>query len=327
MMFVANKNEGLVCILMATYNGEKYLVEQIESILNQSMTNWILLIRDDGSSDKTKKILVLYEAKDPRVYLIDDAFGNLGVTSNFSRLMEVAYSTGCQYFCFADQDDVWNKDKIKLMLEALIGIEKKQSEVTPVLLYSDLEVVDSNLKQIHPSFMKFRGLRHPESQQLEQLMTQNVITGCASFFNKALLKIVIPIPKAAIIHDWWIALFAAAYQNIFYLDMVLVKYRQHDKNQVGAVGYNAIFNPLSKDFQNKITNSRKFFFDSIKQSYLLLTHLKSIGCNRELLEKLELFSRIGNYNRLKRVLLLRSNGIGRTTFLGTLILYLWCFLL
>lgn len=326
-MFVADKNEGLVCILMATYNGEKYLVEQIESILNQSITNWILLIRDDGSYDNTKKILALYEAKDPRIYLIDDVLGNLGVTSNFNRLMEVAFSTSCRYFCFADQDDVWNKDKIKLMLEALIDIEKKQDGVSPILLYSDLEVVDSNLNQIHPSFMKFQGLKHPANQQLEQLMTQNVITGCASFFNKALLEKAIPIPKSVIVHDWWLGLCAAVYQKNYYLDLALVKYRQHSTNQIGAIGRMAMNNPFGKFLYIRLIKSCKNFINSVEQSRSLLAHMKKIGCNEELLEKLELFSIIGKYNRLKRVWLLRSNGIRRTTFLGTLILYLWYFLL
>ena len=140
----------MVDILMATYNGELYLEEQIKSIIKQSYKNWILYIRDDGSKDNTLKIINRYTYKYPdKIKLIADDRGNLGSNMNFKELMQ--YSKN-EYCMFCDQDDVWLEDKIKLSLDKIKKLENKYGKNTPILVHTDLKVVNEKLDEISESF-------------------------------------------------------------------------------------------------------------------------------------------------------------------------------
>ena len=133
-------------ILMATYNGRKYLKKQIDSILNQTYSDFRLLISDDASTDSTLKILEEYEKKDSRVEIYSHE-KNLGFVANFEFLINQVRS---EYFMLADQDDVWEADKIECSL-------RKLEETDSDLVYTDLEMVDAKLNQIAPSFWKYKG--------------------------------------------------------------------------------------------------------------------------------------------------------------------------
>ena len=133
-------------ILMATYQGEKYLKEQIDSILNQTYQDFRLLISDDGSQDSTREILKEYVAKDKRVIVFLQP-KNLGIMRNFEYLMQKVES---ECFMFSDQDDIWQKDKIE---KSLLTMAKNDSD----LVYSDLEVVNQDLELIHKSYWKLKG--------------------------------------------------------------------------------------------------------------------------------------------------------------------------
>ena len=121
-------------ILMATYNGEKYLSEQIESIISQTYTEWNLLVRDDGSSDNTCVILTEYEKKDSRIKVIKDNKGNLGIVKNFEELL---YNSNSEFIMFTDQDDVWKKDKIEIMMRYIDDSD---------LIISDAIITNENLE-------------------------------------------------------------------------------------------------------------------------------------------------------------------------------------
>ena len=220
-------------ILLATYNGEKFVEAQLSSIAEQSFADFKVLMSDGGSTDRTKEILTKWAEKDPRFHLLPSG-GRLGVQANFSRLMEE--STG-DYLFFSDQDDVWKKDKIDLFLKNFQKLEEGKEKKTPILIHSDLEVVDEDLKQISPSFWQFIHLDPENGNRFSRLLLQNIVTGAACAINRPLLELAKPIPPEAVMHDWWIALAANSFGIIKSLTETTVLYRQHGKNTIGAKPY------------------------------------------------------------------------------------------
>ncbi len=225
-----------VFILLATYNGAKYIREQIESIRAQSWRHWALLVRDDGSTDGTPDLLADMARQDGRISVVakTDADGGPGVISNFGRLIQVAANEGAEYALFCDQDDVWLPNKIDVLMGEMRRAESAVGNELPLLVYSDLKVVDDQLDQISPSFLKFQGIRHETEAPLRVLLPQNFVTGCAALFNRPLLDLAVPLPPDVIMHDWWLALLAASAGEIRFVREPLVLYRQHGNNQVGA---------------------------------------------------------------------------------------------
>lgn len=224
-------NEFSVDILLATFNGAKFLPEQIDSIINQSHQNFRLIVRDDNSSDMTANVLKTYLEKYPSKILLLTDGNRHGVKGNFSTLMA---NSSSQYIAFADQDDVWDKDKIKTSLEKMRQLESQHSATTPLLVHTDLQVVDENKRIISHSFWSYSGLKPSIGRSLNRLLIQNVVTGCATMINRPLLQLAYPIPENAVMHDWWLALVASALGHIDEVCLPTVLYRQHGKNAVGA---------------------------------------------------------------------------------------------
>ena len=219
-------------ILLGTYNGAAFLEQQLDSIAAQSHGTWRLIARDDGSTDGTTEILTAFQARhSDKVVLLEDRDGNLGLVANFSRLMEVS---DARYAAFCDQDDVWVPEKLKLCLARMRGLERDHSAGLPLLVFADLEVVDQNLQTIHKSFWQSQGLRPERCNVLSRLLLQNVVTGCTVLMNRALLRKAAPIHPAAEMHDWWVALTAAAFGVAGFVSRPTVRYRQHGQNIVGA---------------------------------------------------------------------------------------------
>lgn len=216
-------------ILMATYNGEKYLDEQINSILNQTFTDFTLHISDDKSSDTTREILKKYQKKDKRInlYFQDN---NLGYIKNFEFLMTKSTNP---YIMLCDQDDVWMNNKVELSLDK---IEKEKLD----LVVSNLCVVDASLNTISSSYFRKLNLSKNFTQSstfdLGSLILKNPAAGCAIIFKQTLLKHLLPFPdlKAPYyVHDWYILVVSHAYGRVGYLDIPLSKYRQHGNNSIG----------------------------------------------------------------------------------------------
>jgi len=217
-----------VDILLATYNGEKYLAEQLDSILSQTHTQWRLLIRDDDSSDSTLDIIQEYIGRYPsQIILIQDNEKNLGAYQNFARLLQEASS---DYVMFCDQDDVWLETKIEETLKVMIDNERTD---TPLLVHTDLVVVDEKLQTLHPSFVKKMRI-NVKRDRFNQLLMRNIATGCTMMINRPLLDLILPLPEKGVIHDWWIVLVASIYGHIIYLDRATILYRQHGNNTIGA---------------------------------------------------------------------------------------------
>lgn len=222
-------------ILMATYNGEKFIAAQLESLRAQTFSDWCLWIRDDGSSDDTVEIIRRCAVQDERVRLLPADGMRLGAARNFSSLME-RFSADSQYTMFCDQDDVWQPEKIAVTLAEMHEMEKRFGAETPILVHTNLSVTDSDLNLLPPSFWHYQGL-NPEIRSLNRLLVQNNVTGCTAMANRALATMAGHMPPQAIMHDWWLALIAAAFGRIGYVARTTMLYRQHGGNDVGAKRY------------------------------------------------------------------------------------------
>jgi len=221
----------LVQILMATYNSERFVEEQVRSILAQSERDWTLIIRDDASQDRTPQLLRQLRALRPDRIQIIEGTANLGARRNFAKLLEVA---DAPYVMFSDSDDIWLPEKIAKTLERMRRIEDTWGQDKPSLVHTDLQVVDTNLHVLDESYWSYEGLRPNIGGRLERLLIQNCITGCTMMLNRALVQCARPIPDAAIMHDWWIALAAATLGLIDLVEEPTILYRQHGRNALGA---------------------------------------------------------------------------------------------
>lgn len=234
-------------ILMATYNGEKYLKQQIESILKQTYKNFRLIISDDCSNDNTREIIKQYEKQDERIISFFQE-QNLGYVKNFEFLLTKVES---EIYMLSDQDDVWNDTKIE-------HTYNKLKESNADLVFTDLEVVNEGLKTMYPSFNDYMKLtrkikKYDKDYKMQYLY--NCITGCTLMSKKKFLDKILPIPTYSkyVIHDTWIGLIVSIYGKVTYLGKKTIKYRQHDTNQVGT-------NKISHRF-NKLEDVRNLFIE------------------------------------------------------------------
>ncbi|WP_144213704.1 glycosyltransferase family 2 protein [Shewanella donghaensis] len=258
-----------VQVLLASYNGGCFIEEQIESIFSQKDVKVSLVIRDDGSTDNSIEKITKINLKTEDFTILRNEGSIHGHLSNFGALCEFALKGDAEYFAFSDQDDIWHANKLKTCIERLVDIEDEQSSNTPILIHSDLKVVDKNLVEIAPSFIKYQGIPAPQSQSGESFLHQNVATGCTFVFNRALLELASPIPKTVVIHDWWFALVAKYYGVIEYLDKPLIDYRQHGGNSIGALSSDEQRNFFSSHIYRALLRYPRHLSDSIYQAKAL----------------------------------------------------------
>lgn len=225
--------QPMVDVLLATYNGAKYLESQLDSILAQTHQNFRLLVSDDGSLDATPAILERYRARfGERLVLVPNPAPGQGVVRNFENLMAASLQDGlAAWAAFADQDDVWLPRKMELSLDAMLLAERSHAGM-PCLVHSDLTVVDAELRVISDSFAKYQRMDSHQCSPLS-LLSVNQVTGCTMMVNRALLQMALPLPPETIMHDWWCALVSGSGGRVF-LDAPLILYRQHGANQLGA---------------------------------------------------------------------------------------------
>lgn len=210
-----------VQILMSTYNGEKYLEEQLDSILNQTYADIEILVRDDGSSDGTVAILQKYADEYENVAFYTGT--NVGTIGSFFDVLCMSDDRAV-FFAFADQDDVWLPEKIE---RAVMTLKKRNAEV-PLLYCSDTYLTDAHLNIIK----KDDKMPRPS---WGNALVQNICTGCTAVINKRLRDIVKNTrPKQIVMHDWWLYLTAELYGEVVYDNGAYIKYRQHGNNVHGA---------------------------------------------------------------------------------------------
>jgi glycosyltransferase involved in cell wall biosynthesis len=224
-----------IAIVMATYNGERYVGEQIDSILASNYQDLEIYIYDDGSKDSTMSILRDYEARFPQKLHVYQNETNLGHLMNF---MHALSTTTTDYVMFSDQDDVWNSNKAAITLKRMKHMEAQLGKETPLAVFTDAVVVDQELKVLKHSFF-CSGHLNPYRTDLGHLLMENKLIGCTVMINAALRRILLsrPLPKKARYHDWWLALIAASFGKIGFIREGTLLYRQHGGNVVGDSGF------------------------------------------------------------------------------------------
>jgi len=295
-------------ILLASYQGEKFIEEQIQSILNQSYTDFHLWIRDDCSTDRTPLILQQLATKHPEKITIIPSTQNLGVRGNFSELMNHGKAP---YVMFSDQDDYWLPNKIELTLTRMQELEKTYEKSSPLLVHTDLKVVKSNLSEISPSFWKYVHI-NPKADTLNRLLTQFVVTGCTMMLNRPLANLAKPIPQDCYMHDWWIALVAASFGHIGYCSEPTILYRQHTTNDTGAKKYR-IKRILDTLFSKTKSNHQR----TIKQAQVFLERYGS-QLDPKKRKLIELYSTLSKRSYISRKIITLKNRIFKTGFLRNL---------
>lgn len=225
---------------MATYNGARFIDEQIKSILAQTYKNWVLYVHDDGSTDDTIRILEQYQqAYADKIVIINDCSVVGGSSkANFAAIHTwVTKHMPSDYYMFSDQDDVWLPNKVEITLRRIVEVERRKQG--PVLVHTDLQVVDENLSVLGESFIRYRAL-NPKYTDLPHLLIQNNVTGCTMCWNKELNALLDLTSDNVAMHDWWITLVASVFGSISYVSQSTILYRQHGSNVVGATRVNTL---------------------------------------------------------------------------------------
>jgi hypothetical protein len=218
-------------VALATFNSERFLSHLLDSLFGQVYQDFTILVADDASTDSTPSIVAHYAELHPgRIKCLAAASRRQGPVANFSALLD---GLQADYALFCDHDDFWLPDKIAVCVEQMMAFEAAEGRATPLLLHTDMVVVGENLEVWAPSCMRYQGL-DPRRNSLANLLMTNMVTGCASMFNRALYERARPIPPEAVMHDHWLAVVAAATGKILYLDKATLLYRQHGGNAIGA---------------------------------------------------------------------------------------------
>ena len=271
-----------VDILLATCNGEKYVEEQVNSILGQTYNNIRLIVSDDGSDDSTQEILKKIAKSDTRVILHFQE-KRLGVIKNFEFLLKQVEN---DFYMFSDQDDVWLPEKVGKSME-------KMNQENADLVFGDLEVVNENLETMYPSYGDYMLLNRKikkciDSYELNYLY--NCVTGCTILGKKSMLDKILPLPSNSkyVLHDYWIAIMSSIYGKVAYLEKSYIKYRQHGNNQVGTDKISHGFKKLDEVrelflnikleiFQTFVDNNERFPEEIQKKNKDALEYFKMIS--------------------------------------------------
>ncbi len=282
-------------ILLSTYQGEKYLSQQLNSLFKQTLQNFHIIVRDDGSSDGTCDILLSYQKQYPEKITLLPSNKNLGVIQSFATLIQHAQTP---YIFFCDQDDVWLPEKIEKTWKKMQDMEKQYGKETPLLIHTDLQVVDDQLRIISPSFWQYIATPPQERNTLAPLLSQNSVTGCATMINRPLQQHVRHIPSAALMHDHWLALVAAGLGAIGYLKEPTILYRQHNNNQIGAKAHT--FHQMFSSFLNHGLRQKKIrFSQTFQQAHAFLKEYGTRLKNREIVEDYCNLPQCSRFNRCK----------------------------
>lgn len=256
-----------VQVLLSTYNGEAYLKEQLDSILNQKNVAVKLFVRDDGSSDGTVEILRAYAALHENIqYLCGE---NCGVVASFFRLFELS-DPEVDFYALSDQDDVWDEDKLSIACQKLEQMRKSKSPkkkkndsqirafTTPLLYCCDAWNTDDTLNLLPESMQTAGKELIPD---FRNALIENIARGASIVFNQALMSYIrISMPQDIYMHDWWLYLVASCFGEVCYDSAAHYKYRQHAGNTLGAAapsGCSKFFRRLKQSRTNSGHVSRQ----------------------------------------------------------------------
>lgn len=290
--------EPCVDIVMPSCNGVSFIREQVSSI--QACVGYAELVRkliivDDSSDDDTLNILAQLADKDYRLEVVPNTDARRGVINNVAFGLSISFAP---FILLSDQDDIWMPDKLTTLVKEMLRQQEVYGEGTPILGFSDLEVVDAELNKISPSFWSYQGIKPQWAGSLKQLLCQNVAPGCSMIFNQALLRKSLPFQAETVMHDWWLILVAKACGKVFWVEKALTRYRQHGHNQVGAKpsqGLLQLMNPQG------IKRARVNLYNASAQArafYAVFGREKLLDQD---IEALQVFKNLPSYSFLARV--------------------------
>jgi glycosyltransferase involved in cell wall biosynthesis len=246
-----------------------------------------LFVRDDGSSDATRQILLDTAAADRRVVIAPDDGLRRGAVENFSWLLQQARQARADYVLLADQDDIWHSDKVARQVQALQTAEAAGGRQVPRLVYCDAAVVDARRRLVRASFLRQNRLPYGSGRQLKTLLGRSFVLGCACALNRPLMELALPLPELAASHDWWLALCAGGAGEITCLDIPLLEYRRHGTNASQRAFWN-VFRDSPAAWRRRWELGWRSFLRSLEQAKALRDRLHErnvdAGEDGELLE-------------------------------------------
>lgn len=261
--------EPAIHILMATYDGARFLRAQLDSLVAQQDADWVLWVRDDGSRDGTRAILAEAAVRDARIRIVGDARGRLGSAGSFFALMELARREGAARFALCDQDDVWRADKLARLRAELDCIETRCGAEMPALVWSDLAWIGADGAALGASHFRGAGLAEALHGAGFWLLAMNAVPGCAMLGNAALLEHALPRPPGVVHHDWWLALVAAACGRVGVVSEPLLAYRQHEANQIGARALSQRMLGALRSPSAALASGRRVYWQAVAQARAL----------------------------------------------------------
>lgn len=285
-----------VLVLLATYNGARYLRQQLASIENQSYTGWHLLMSDDGSTDETRDLLREFRDRHPDKVSELDCPPSGSPQANFFGLLRAA--KGFRYVALCDQDDVWVEHRLESLLRECQKLEASSRSESPCMVFSDLRVVDENLYPISESFFRDMSV-DPSRMSFGSTLVESSVPGCSMMVNEALLLVFQrysgPL-NAARMHDWWLSLIAQAFGSSKVIDEPLVQYRQHASNSAGSTRRRGVSFILSKLRQRP----RDEMLLNVAQGRLFLEAYGAELAPAEL-RQLEILDQLSTLSKLRRI--------------------------
>ena len=309
----------LITILLATYNGEQYIEEQLQSLFNQTYTEWQLIIRDDHSTDNTPAILNKYQQQYPdKITILPNEGKNLGSILNFNALLQFARTA--KYIMFCDQDDRWLPDKIAVTFAKVQALEQEFGSNYPIMVFTNFQYVDEQMNVIEAK--KDFEINTIKNFGYPHLLAQNPVYGCTSIINKALADVIKTIPAQAENHDHWIALVAAAFGKLYYYNVKPILYRQHGSNISGSFDNDTLQKRIKRIFVNK-----KNFKDA-KRKYAMLQIFRERyynKLNKQQQETLDDFLRLYTDKNPLYIIKSLKNEVHSQTKAQTFLLYLTIF--
>ena len=300
-----------IAILLATYNGEAYLQEMLDSLVEQKDISFCCYIHDDGSCDATLDIIQNYIFQYPKQFVLledDRVYGN--PKENFFHLLN---SVEADYYFFADQDDVWLPNKMQKTFSEMQALEKRSYDKAPLACFCDMFVTDENLQILHPSFIQSIG-RDISHVKYTQILIDNPAAGCTMCINRVCRDIAISIDQISNVemHDVWCLLVAAVFGRVSFVDEPLSYYRQHGHNEMGAheegLG-EKIKRNTSDAASGEFSNEKEAFR---QQKFLLAGEiLKLSNIPEKEKQVLEIFIHPEKQSRINRICFLKKNEFNR----------------
>ncbi len=239
-------------IVLATYNGEKYLRAQLDSLFAQTRRADRILVFDDGSEDHTIDIINEY-AKEHKEIILYKNKKNLGYTKNFLKGIKMS---SADYVMLCDQDDIWKEEKIEKTLDKIKNTEAGDKN-TPVLVYTDAQIYRGR-KMKNCSFLRSSHF-NTKKIDMNHLLMENKCMGCTVMINRALVGFLDRIPKGIRFHDWWLALIAAGFGRIGFLDEMTILYRQHEGNMVGGLDHADFLKDRFSNIGDQVESIRQIY--------------------------------------------------------------------